>query len=635
MARASWLDQARQWRSKLRIRVPLRIDCAFGNNADEVDFVDYRAPQVAMRTLVGHGVVFFIHAVTFMWNLVRLGSSWNQFDSASEIYRSRYAFLLATCFGVHAAIVSLLSIAYCTRFKALRWELISILATVLVGIMLPWLGAWHGITLVGGNPDDVWGSGVKEFEALRILYIVSGIHAYALYVPIRWRFCCVVSLCCSISIIFVICINGSLYEESILFKLPLVVFLLFVPVFGQRSHEILVRERWRALQEVSDENDELHGMQKMSEIGDMTFKLTTSFRFVGSDGIRDAFFGRAVEGTSILDLMSRGDGDRLTRSIDRMSVTHVPESIPLTFNWQRGVAEVKLFIVEVHKALPTEDPLFLVSLTILRNVAGAKSLPHDKPNTLVTLPSMVATRPSPDDFDSIVMGHQDSESISDLSFTYSADSAACSAVPPVLVLNGIAKTDSKTQLHATAYASTQTMENAAAVSSAQIFRRAVTHEVAVNTDWASHEETLVCSACSKPPKLPGHMPALPKRTKRLPKGKRHPQQEIQYDGTKFDGVWILCEEDTTHVVESLRHLIVDGADVVLGDFTSTTIVVDELSNECFLRSGKIWIEDDGSLIRESSRGRVLHYYQHRPRNVEDDMSDSSSMASFTLSQDLI
>eukprot|EP00928_Gymnodinium_smaydae_P003167 TRINITY_DN11129_c0_g1_i1.p1 TRINITY_DN11129_c0_g1~~TRINITY_DN11129_c0_g1_i1.p1 ORF type:complete len:615 (-),score=49.47 TRINITY_DN11129_c0_g1_i1:122-1966(-) len=592
------------WRDKLQERVGV----AFEHREDELAFVEHLAPQVAKWTLVGHVVVFCFNSMNFIWNVAWIGMSWRDFESGEHDHLRGYVVLNLVSFGVHSVIIAALIAAHFVRLRNARCELISILATALLAIMMPWLDPWHSTKTFGGDPEDVWGPGVKEYEALRILSVVSGIHAYALYVPIRWRFCFVVPLCCTVSFIAMVCTLGSSFEASTPFTLPLVAFLLFAPALGQRSHEVLVRERWLALHQVADKEEELHDLQAMSNfMCDVTFKLTRSLCFSGLDKFRDAFLGGAVEGTSILDLMSEEDSKRFVSSIDRMSLTHVPENLLVTFKRHSGTLHVKLVIVEIHKHQVAEDAIFLVSLTVSKAQGSLHEAPQDSQTTFATLPASTLSSLPPleeKSFDQVVPirqdVRQDSASLSDLSFTYSADSAvALVAPPPAAVLRGIAEADPAP----------------------------ITQDVAVNTAWVWHKDTFTCSQCAKPPKLPGPLPRLPhSRTRR--RRKQQQQQHKIYGGNDFDGVWALREEDVAGVPEWLRNLVIDGAHVVLGDLSTTMLVVDDSSDDISLSSGKIWLGDDGTLIRQSNSGRILHFDSHQFDDDEDDMSDSSSVASF-------
>eukprot|EP00928_Gymnodinium_smaydae_P000808 TRINITY_DN10303_c0_g1_i6.p1 TRINITY_DN10303_c0_g1~~TRINITY_DN10303_c0_g1_i6.p1 ORF type:complete len:342 (+),score=17.09 TRINITY_DN10303_c0_g1_i6:59-1027(+) len=225
----------RRWQIELRRCRPENIDIAFDGDEEEAEFVRHLAPQVAKWTLVGHGVVFFMSSMTFIWNVasIHFDGSWHQIGSNAYQYHCRYTLLMLTCFGAHGLVLAALITAYYARVSAARWEFISVLTTSLFVSMLPWLDPWHGVALVGGDPDVVWGPGAEEYEALRILCLVSGVHAYALCVPIRWRYCFIVPLCCSISIIVSVCTVDSPFKASIPFKLPLMILLLLSPAVGQ------------------------------------------------------------------------------------------------------------------------------------------------------------------------------------------------------------------------------------------------------------------------------------------------------------------------------------------------------------------------------------------------------------------
>eukprot|EP00928_Gymnodinium_smaydae_P003171 TRINITY_DN11129_c0_g1_i5.p1 TRINITY_DN11129_c0_g1~~TRINITY_DN11129_c0_g1_i5.p1 ORF type:complete len:629 (-),score=70.60 TRINITY_DN11129_c0_g1_i5:68-1954(-) len=589
-----------RWRDWLHERVSIR----FEDKEEERAFVEHLAPQVTKWTLVGHVIAFCFNSLNFIWNIAWMGISWQEFGSGEHDHLHSYVGEILISFGIHSVIIAALLLAYFVRLRKARCELISISATALLAMMMPWLNPWHGIRIFGGDPDDVWGPGAKDNEALRILYIVAGIHAYALYVPIRWRFSFVVPMCCTFSFIVLVCIVGSSFEASALVVLPLVTFLLFAPVLGQRSHEVLVRERWLALHQVAEREEELYDMQAMSHVMcDVTFKLTRSLCFSGLDKFRDAFLGGAVEGTSILDLMSEEDSKRFMSSIDRMSMTHIPENLSVTFKRHSGTLDVKLVIVEAHKQPVGEDAMFLVSLTISKAHASLHEAPQSIGSTLATLPSSTLTSLPPLDeeqsFAQIVPVRQDSKSLSDLSFTYSADSALSPVAPPTtVVLHGITEVDPPP----------------------------VTEDAAVNTTWVWQKDTFTCSLCAKPPKLPGPLPRLPQsRTRRR---KKKQQQQKHYEGNDFDGVWALREEEAEGVPDWLRNLVIDGAHVVLGDLSTTTIVVGDSPDDVFLSSGKIWLGDDGTLIRQSNSGRILRFTSRLWDDDEDDMSDSSSIASF-------
>eukprot|EP00928_Gymnodinium_smaydae_P000812 TRINITY_DN10303_c0_g2_i1.p1 TRINITY_DN10303_c0_g2~~TRINITY_DN10303_c0_g2_i1.p1 ORF type:complete len:633 (+),score=41.27 TRINITY_DN10303_c0_g2_i1:89-1987(+) len=620
-----------RWREELQCRWSAGINIAFDGEEEEAGFVRHLAPQVAKWTLLGHGMVFLISAITFIWNVasIHFDSSWDQFDSNVHLHRSRYVLLMLTCFGVHLLAVAALIAAYYARVSAERWELISVSATSLFVIMLPWLDPWHGISLVGGEPKLVWGPGVEEYEALRILCIMAGVQAYALYVPIRWRYCFVVPLCCSISIMVLVCTVGSPYEASIPFKLPLIAFLLLSPAVGQRSHEVLVRERWLALQQISERSDELLGMQAMSGVlCDVTFKLNSAFRFVGSDSFRDAFFSSAVEGTSILGLMSEADQDRFIDSMSRTPATHVPVSIPVSLKRKSGLADVTLFLVRAHKGLTEGDPKFLVSLMVSQEESVLEETNDDFQSTSITLPSSTLTSLPPlAEFDPIVPtradrkdSRKDSATISDLSFTYSADS------PLVVTLNEIAEVDGKPQIHASAASNALSSKDLVSIESAQMSERVATREVAVNTAWVWHNNTFMCSSCAKPPKLPGPLPRVPRRA-----SKQQKKQQKQYEGTSFDGAWALRATHTANVPDWLRYLDIEGSHVVLGDLRSATITVGESSGEFILCSGRIWIDDDGALVRKGHSERILYYDPQVLSDDEDAESDRASIMSIPLS----
>eukprot|EP00928_Gymnodinium_smaydae_P036563 TRINITY_DN25538_c0_g1_i1.p1 TRINITY_DN25538_c0_g1~~TRINITY_DN25538_c0_g1_i1.p1 ORF type:complete len:395 (+),score=22.21 TRINITY_DN25538_c0_g1_i1:35-1186(+) len=382
------------------------------------------------------------------------------------------------------------------------------------------------------------------------------------------------------------------------------------------------------MQQVTERNDELFSMQAMSGVlCDVTFKLTSTLRFVGSDRFRDAFFGRALEDSPIVDLMSVEDKNRFMSFIDRMLMTQVPGTIPLTLKRRRGSAEVKLFLVEVHKSSIAEDPKFLVSLMVSREVLNEESTAHDSGDTSVTLPSTVSTMPGLEGFDPIVPHRPDSDLISDLSFTYTAtDSASCSAARSQRpALDGVSNDGGRSQLHTTVVINAQSSEDATVVASASSMESAMTHEVAVNTTCVWRQDTFVCATCAKPPKLPGPLPKLPRSANK----RQMKRQQNQYKGTEFDGCWALREEGSADVPGWLRHLNIEGHYVVLGDLTTTTIVMGE-SDECILRSGLIWIEDDGTLLRKGHSGRLLHYDRIASSDSEDDLNDTASVTSIQL-----
>eukprot|EP00928_Gymnodinium_smaydae_P077295 TRINITY_DN6055_c1_g1_i1.p1 TRINITY_DN6055_c1_g1~~TRINITY_DN6055_c1_g1_i1.p1 ORF type:complete len:705 (-),score=73.13 TRINITY_DN6055_c1_g1_i1:132-2210(-) len=676
------------WQSRLLSRLPCDIGLAF-DETQELEFVRYLAPQVAKWTLVGHAFVFCCNVMNFIWNIVRMDIPWLDFESGTHDVRTKYAVLTMISLGIHLGAIAALSVHF-LRVRDCRCEIISIFATALLAIMLPWLDPWHGVTLFGGDPYEVWGPGAGEYEALRILSVVSGIHAYALYVPIRWRFCFIIPLCCTFSMIVLLCTVGSSFEASTPFLLPLVAFLLFAPALGQRSHEVLVRERWLALHQVHQIDGELHDMQAMSGVlCDVSFKLTNTFRFIGSNKFRDAFFGREVEGTSILDLLSEEDGERLRSTADRMAGTHIPENLSLTLKRQSGTVEVRLFLVEAHRSPLGEDPTFLASLMISKEPVSVKVVPPDSLNTLGTVNSLhtstLSSLPQEEkdfgDFDEsnncdgFVQQREaqrnDSRSLSELSFTYSASSAGISAPPSIRMprgsvdfdgivpqrqdgrqgstsiselsftlsassagisahshqtrmLHGITKCkDMPPQPQAIVDVSTQTSEDDVIVASAPLLQSVATQDVAVNTTCVWRNEAFACMTCAKPPKLPGPLPSLPPRAR-----KRRKKQQKKYDGDEFDGEWTLREEGAADVPDWLRLLIIDGAHVVFGDLTSTVIVMGDSIGECLLRSGRIWLEDDGTLVREGSSGRTLRYDLNLFGQDEDCTSECSSVASF-------
>eukprot|EP00928_Gymnodinium_smaydae_P077296 TRINITY_DN6055_c1_g1_i2.p1 TRINITY_DN6055_c1_g1~~TRINITY_DN6055_c1_g1_i2.p1 ORF type:complete len:707 (-),score=71.57 TRINITY_DN6055_c1_g1_i2:160-2244(-) len=679
------------WQSRLLSRLPCDIGLAF-DETQELEFVRYLAPQVAKWTLVGHAFVFCCNVMNFIWNIVRMDIPWLDFESGTHDVRTKYAVLTMISLGIHLGAIAALSVHF-LRVRDCRCEIISIFATALLAIMHPWLDPWHGVTLYGGDPYEVWGPGAGEYEALRILSVVSGIHAYALYVPIRWRFCFIIPLCCTFSIIVLLCTLGSSFEASTPFLLPLVAFLLFAPALGQRSHEVLVRERWRALHQVHEIDGELHDMQAMSGVlCDVSFKLTSTFCFVAPDKYRDAFFGQDVEGKSILDLLSEEDGERLKSTADRMARTHIPENLSLTLKRQSGTVEVRLFLVEARRSQLGEDPTFLISLMISKEPVSVKDLSPDSTNTFGTVhtvhTSTLSSVPQEEkdfgdfdesgNFDGLVPQREtqrnDSRSLSELSFTYSASSAGVSAtspktrmppgigdfdgvVPqrqdrrlasrsiselsftlscssagvsapshPTRMLHGINEGKGMPpQPHAIADVSTQTLEDDVIVAIAPSLQSPLTQDVAVNTTCVWRNDAFACMTCAKPPKLPGPLPSLPPRARR----RRKKNQQKQYDGDEFDGEWTLREEGSADVPDWLRLLIIDGAHVVFGDLTSTAIVVGDSPDECFLRSGKIWLEDDSTLVRKGSSGRILHYDLHHFGEDEDCMSEGSSIASFT------
>eukprot|EP00928_Gymnodinium_smaydae_P000810 TRINITY_DN10303_c0_g1_i8.p1 TRINITY_DN10303_c0_g1~~TRINITY_DN10303_c0_g1_i8.p1 ORF type:complete len:615 (+),score=64.88 TRINITY_DN10303_c0_g1_i8:156-2000(+) len=591
----------RRWQIELRRCRPENIDIAFDGDEEEAEFVRHLAPQVAKWTLVGHGVVFFMSSMTFIWNVasIHLDGSWHQFGSNAYQYNCRYTLLMLTCFGAHGLVLAALITAYYARVSAARWEFISVLTTSLFVSMLPWLDPWHGVALVGGDPEVVWGLGAEEYEALRVLCLVAGVHAYALCVPIRWRYCFIVPLCCSISIIVSVCTVDSPFKASIPFKLPLMILLLLSPAVGQRSHEVLVREKWFASQHVSEKSDELLGMQAMSGVlCDVTFKLSSAFRFVGSDSLRDAFFGSPVEDTSILDLMSETDKDRFISSIDRMSPTRVPTSIPLTLKRNSGNAEVTLFVVWAHTGAIEEDQTFLVSLMVSKEGPTLEVTRQDSEDTRVSLPgSTLSTLPPLPEFDPIFPTHDDVETISDLSFTYSADSTQAVA------LNDISEADEKPQMHETRVSNAQSSKDPVSIDCAQMSERVDSCEVAVNTAWVWHNETFMCSSCAKPPKLPG---PLLKASRRSGKHRKQ-QQQKQYEGTSFDGAWVLRERDAIDVPDWLRYFDIEGSQVVLGDLTTATIIVGDSPGEFRLCSARIWLDDNATLVCMGNSGRTLRY----------------------------
>eukprot|EP00928_Gymnodinium_smaydae_P077297 TRINITY_DN6055_c1_g1_i3.p1 TRINITY_DN6055_c1_g1~~TRINITY_DN6055_c1_g1_i3.p1 ORF type:complete len:792 (-),score=94.81 TRINITY_DN6055_c1_g1_i3:163-2502(-) len=762
------------WQSRLLSRLPCDIGLAF-DETQELEFVRYLAPQVAKWTLVGHAFVFCCNVMNFIWNIVRMDIPWLDFESGTHDVRTKYAVLTMISLGIHLGAIAALSVHF-LRVRDCRCEIISIFATALLAIMHPWLDPWHGVTLYGGDPYEVWGPGAGEYEALRILSVVSGIHAYALYVPIRWRFCFIIPLCCTFSIIVLLCTLGSSFEASTPFLLPLVAFLLFAPALGQRSHEVLVRERWRALHQVHEIDGELHDMQAMSGVlCDVSFKLTSTFCFVAPDKYRDAFFGQDVEGKSILDLLSEEDGERLMSSARRMSVTHIPENLSLTLKRQSGIVEVRLFLVEATRTSLGEDPTFLASLMISKEPVSVKVVPADATTTLGTVHTTLSSVPQEEkdfgdvgdlnDFDGHQMQKQGSRSLSDISFTYSTSSASISLVaPPTRLPGGIGDLDgvvpqvqiqragsralsdisfthpaSSAGISVTAHppmrmpggigdsdgvvpqrhlqredsrslsdlsftypassagvsvavvptrvpgaigdtdpqrqdrrldsssmselsftlssssgglsvpsrarilhgitegndmppqsremveVSTQTSEDDVIVASAPVLPSATTQDVAVNTTCVWRNDAFACMTCAKPPKLPGPLTTLPPRARRRRKKKQ--QQQKQYDGDEFDGEWSLRDEGLEDVPDWLRMLIIDGAHVVFGDLTSTVILMGDSPGEYLLRSGTIWLEDDGTLVRKGSSGRMLCYDLHLFDQDDDCTSECSSIAS--------
>eukprot|EP00928_Gymnodinium_smaydae_P033909 TRINITY_DN24154_c0_g1_i1.p1 TRINITY_DN24154_c0_g1~~TRINITY_DN24154_c0_g1_i1.p1 ORF type:complete len:674 (+),score=81.10 TRINITY_DN24154_c0_g1_i1:84-2105(+) len=609
-----------------------RMRRAFYDSGEELAFVDYLAPQVAKRTLVGHGAMFCINMIAVIWNAAQLENSWHEVDSVHHGSGSRDALFFATCFVIHAVVVAGIGVVYCVRSRSVRWELISVLSTALLAVMLPWLDPLRGFVFLGGTSDDVLGSNAKWCEAQRLLAILSVIHVYAICVPIRWRFCFVVPLCCSMSTL--VLFWTSPHEQSTIFELLLFVFLLFVPAFGQRLNIKNLRERWRLIQQMSDGVQELHDKQAMPEIlcADVTFKLTSTFCFVDSDSSRDAFFGRAVEGTSIMTFIPPEDRDCFSRAMESISVTNVIvlDCVPIILEQQAGIANVKVFMQACQDVRPGEAPTFLVSLKTLGESSIPEICPRDRAETLETAFETIPSSTLTSECDPVVLGRQwspDSDvSLSDVSFTYSVDSGGDGSL--VLPLNGTSQNNPQPRLPPLVPASTQTSEDEM-FESAEMLKRVITEEVAVNTSWSWHKDEFRCLACAKPPKLPGPLPKLPKKANRH---KKRQQQEKQYEGTEFDGAWVLRDDESQDVPDWLSHLCIEGAHVVLGDLSATTLVVDESTDACLLRSGAIWLEDDGTLVRKGNSGRILHYKADFS-DEDDDTSETSSLASVALSSE--
>eukprot|EP00928_Gymnodinium_smaydae_P053260 TRINITY_DN37296_c0_g1_i1.p1 TRINITY_DN37296_c0_g1~~TRINITY_DN37296_c0_g1_i1.p1 ORF type:complete len:627 (-),score=25.80 TRINITY_DN37296_c0_g1_i1:426-2306(-) len=587
------------WWHSCRNCIPSHVYVAFPSEDAERAFTKQLAPFVARWTISGHAVAVVVNVMIFIWNMVTMSNATPTFSWDANDFRTSYFAMVLLFIGIQCLFLGgMVFVAYSRNADRTPWELISIVTTAILVMVLPWLNPWHAAVINGLDPVHVWSNrGIEEYEALRILAVVSITNTYALYVPVRWRFSFIVPCCCAVSSALLFVSGGSPFPMSVPFKMVSLLFLLFAPVLGQRSKELLMRERWKAVKQVYQQSDELCEMKEMSEVlCDITFKLSSSFRFVGVDVLRDSFFGQQVEGTLFLDLLSPTDRRRFSDVIARLSLTQGAVSLPITVTRRIGSSDVNLFIVQTRTTRRYDEPRFLVSLTVSRETVresptSVVPAPPAVPQVHAPLPDLLGAPSTPDSDEArdSVGRLPEHDTHSEVSFTYSESVALTFSATRGGPLESIRDCERERVEKATN--GTQT-DNPG------------TQEVGTITTFVVREDTFTCTACARPPRLPGPVPRpAPPRGRRR---RRQREEQRKYEGYDFDGSWMLCEEDYLGSAPWLRRLLIDGADVILGDLTSACIEMGTTAGETSLCGGKIWLED-GSLFRKGQSGRVVRF----------------------------
>eukprot|EP00928_Gymnodinium_smaydae_P013180 TRINITY_DN14816_c0_g1_i3.p1 TRINITY_DN14816_c0_g1~~TRINITY_DN14816_c0_g1_i3.p1 ORF type:complete len:600 (-),score=46.11 TRINITY_DN14816_c0_g1_i3:272-2071(-) len=587
-----------QWRLRLSRCFP-RIWSSDLHNADaEQAYKKYLAPQVARSTVAVHAIGCGCTWSFLLWSATVIDDSADSGEDGDA--RMPYVFIFALSFGLQSLLLlALLFVACFKRAEEVPWELTSIITTAVMVIMLPWLAASRTISSSG-------------LEIMLMLYLTN---VYTLYVPIRWRFWFIIPLFHWLSFVASLLFRGLSHRVALPFGL-LSLMSLLAPAHIRRSHELLARNGWQAQEIDSQEKAELPRMQALSlsrEVVELTFELTNSFRFYGSDRSRDNFFGNSVEGALFADLMSTSDRARF-ETFTASFPARAPDSITLRLQRQVGDVEVKLHMVEVNemqarvkeREVP-EFPQFLVNLIVMStdldqtsSTSPTSILPSFQPIVPGTPMSLMANEAvsSPP------------ESCSEVSFSYSSDSYVCSNVQGRAgTLNSVTEA--------------LDLQRRANTRSTQTAEVAIAHS-AVNTDATWRLDAFCCMACEKPPKLPGPPPIVPRRARKH--RVKVQEQHKPYEGSEFDGDWTARDADAEKTASPLKRFVIEGAEVILGDLTTTTLLVDATSAECLLSLGAIWLDADGTLVRRGQSGRVVKYDRDDDAVSDDEYPTFASIA---------
>jgi len=608
-----------------------------------------------------------------------------------------------TCFSITLVLLAVQGLTCMTLFGLMRlkrpdevnWEVISMILATILTMLVPWLNPWHASKIFGHSPAEVWGVATEEFEALRILAIVSITFAYYAYVPVRWRFSWILPCCSMASYLLLFALAGSPYPQSVPFKVLSLLFLLTVPMHRASTHEHLVRERWLARRLVDEQQDELDGMHAMCGIlCNIVFKLTSTLNFVGKQGSRDSFFGCEVAGRRFTDYLASVDRIRFKDFVFRISDSMQPQSLPVTLVRGTIVEEANLFLVCTTSRGDDSvdaDVQYLVGIKLTneqntRRSRGGTHLDDEVSMTnIVPVPHPMAmctslSRGSPEYASSAgaesgdirnlhcgdipevpgIIPRSEQKTLESMSPNRShrsqgveaadgtgmpsrAEQGTLESMGPEMTFalsestmgggtrcnTGLLNIPSRGTLPALSHmqvsTATQTECMSLAMSSSTTTQTEeeglsimdCKKDQAVNTSIHWEEAGFKCLACARPPKLPGGPARPPPSQSRSRRRRRRAaeaqeeneqpdpesrQEEERYDGSDFDGAWVIKEEDAADAAQWLMCMYIRGCQVVLGDGDEVCLIKDGDGNT-ILCGGLLTIEDD-QLLRRGKSGRV-------------------------------
>eukprot|EP00928_Gymnodinium_smaydae_P023973 TRINITY_DN19561_c0_g2_i2.p1 TRINITY_DN19561_c0_g2~~TRINITY_DN19561_c0_g2_i2.p1 ORF type:complete len:253 (+),score=25.43 TRINITY_DN19561_c0_g2_i2:71-760(+) len=222
--------------------IQFKLDIAFVENDVEHAYIEHLAPTVARATIIGHSCCLVLGIAIFVWNLITLDDPSHK---EADTLETSYMFVMLFSLGVQAMMVCALLVAACVKnVVSIPWEMLSIIATSVFGIMLPWQTPCRASFLFGDDFHQTCsGKGVGESEALRIVASLLIVNIYAKCVPLRWRFSFIIPVCFAFSSSVVWVTADASYDVSLPFKLLVLPALHLCSVFGYRCHETFSREK--------------------------------------------------------------------------------------------------------------------------------------------------------------------------------------------------------------------------------------------------------------------------------------------------------------------------------------------------------------------------------------------------------
>eukprot|EP00928_Gymnodinium_smaydae_P098413 TRINITY_DN9141_c1_g1_i1.p1 TRINITY_DN9141_c1_g1~~TRINITY_DN9141_c1_g1_i1.p1 ORF type:complete len:618 (+),score=54.83 TRINITY_DN9141_c1_g1_i1:45-1898(+) len=590
---------------------------AFAFDETDGSVAQQLSTKVATRTMMIHVFAFGANSMVFIWRAMSFAAG-----TAVAFDSLRLLFDIITLVTQVAMIVAMFSVACFTQVESAPWEAISISATAVLVLMCPWTNQWHLVPFHESAPSSLQKAHEGDIsEASCLLVLLSITLAYALFVPVRWRFNAFISAClCSSYAASLYVAGGSTGSVSVLIRLIAVASSSLASTLTRRWQDLFTQIRIETSQQQALEtSDDLPDLESCCHVtATVVFQLTTALRFVGADASRDAYFGQPVDGALLRDVLLSPDIERLADVVQRIQESSVAESIKATLTRRLEVTEVDLFIRPAFEERSYEHAHLIVSATERKLVhvgSSRKLLKTSSPQSFIGSPSM----PLACDDEEVIVPCGD-ESGSEISFTYSESDAASQT--------NEAHIDKDTSQWSTCevetcVVGTQTSDIVSSSSS--------TREVAINTTWVAQEDTFVCTACAKPPKLPGPLPRSASK-KCFPKREHEQQQQQQqqqlrrYQGSDFDGMWTMFEEDSRGAAPWAKKMVIEKDFVLLGDLSTASIVTHQSSGECSIRNGTIWRNSNGMLVRRGRSG-ICARYRHEPLPSDERGSDASDGSS--------